>query len=97
MGCNSDPTGLIRYERHQGHVARALNGRAELALVSRAGPACAPRQDLAALRDELLELGGALVVDTGGLLYAEGAHLATGLLEFIARPPAWWHWHFVIS
>jgi len=64
------PRGAAR-ERHQRNVARALDGHAEPALVPRANSGHAPRQNLAALLDELRKNVGSLVVDEVHLLDAE--------------------------
>src|SRR5215831_14726129 len=62
----------VRQERQ---VPRALDGRGELALVARAVPADAPRDDLAALRQEDSQRLRVLVVDVELFVRAEAAHL----------------------
>src|ERR1044072_80040 len=61
----------VRGEREQRRDARALDRVLELALVQRAGSGDAARQDLPALRDELLQHLHVLVVDVLELLDAE--------------------------
>src|SRR5512134_3439390 len=56
--------------------AGALHRLRDLALVLRAVAADAPRDDLAALGEEVLQLALVLVVDLEGLVGAEAAHLA---------------------
>ena len=58
-------------ERDDGQVPRALDGLRQLALMDRADSADPPRQDLAALGDEVGEQLSVLVVDVGDLLGAE--------------------------
>ena len=62
-------------EGQQRDVARALNGHAQPALVTRADAGHAPRQNLAAFLNELRENVGALVVDEVHPLDAKLAHL----------------------
>src|SRR5579863_8142918 len=74
----------------QGDVARALDGFAEPALVARANTGHAPRQNLAALLDELRKNVRALVVDEVHLLDAKLADfLFAEILALAARTPAW--------
>ena len=76
-------------ERQQGDIASALDSHAQPALVARANSGHAPRQNLAALLDELREDVRALVVDEVHLLDAELADfLLTEILPFAARPAA---------
>src|SRR6266536_2890429 len=63
----------VRQDRQH---ARALDGGRDLALVERAVAAVPPRDDLAALGQEVLELPLVLVVDLERLVGAEAAHLA---------------------
>src|SRR5262245_17076151 len=67
---------LVRHVRDQRDLARALDRRLQLALVHRAGARDAPRQDLAALRDERADQLDVLVVDVVDLVRAELADLA---------------------
>src|SRR5712692_938856 len=60
----------------QRQVAAALDGGRHLALVARAVSRDAPRDDLAPLGDEVLEVGRVLVVDLEVLVGAVAAHLA---------------------
>src|SRR5215212_9785907 len=59
----------------QRHLTAVLDGDGDVALVLRAVAGHAPRADLAAVGDELAQQVGVFVVDGGGLLLAEGAHL----------------------
>src|SRR5262245_15024721 len=67
---------LVRDVRDQRDLARALDRRLQLTLVHRAGARDAPRQDLAALRDERADQLDVLVVDVVDLVRAELADLA---------------------
>jgi hypothetical protein len=71
-------------KRQQGDVARALDGYAEPALVTRANSGHAPRQNLAAFLDELREDVRALIVDEVHLLDAKFADFL--LAEVLALP-----------
>src|SRR5712664_2167085 len=62
--------------REQRHVAAALDGGGHLALVPGAVPRDAARDDLAPFGDEVLELGGVLVIHLEALVGAVPAHLA---------------------
>jgi hypothetical protein len=76
-------------ERQQGDVARALDGDAEPALVTRADAGHAARENFAAFLDELRKNVGAFVVDEVHLLDAELADfLFAEILAFAARTPA---------
>jgi hypothetical protein len=76
-------------ERKQGDVARALNGDAEPALVARANSGHTPRQNLAALLNELRKNVRAFVVDEVHLLDAKLADfLLAEILAFATRPAA---------
>src|SRR6266536_1250225 len=70
--------------RQDGEHARALDGGGDLALVQRAVAADPPRDDLAALGEEVLELALVLVVDLQRLVGTEAADLAPAE----AAPPA---------
>jgi hypothetical protein len=73
----------------QGDVARALDGHAEPALVARANSGHAPRQNLAALLNELRKNIRTLVVDEVHLLDAELADfLFAEILALSARTAA---------
>src|SRR4030081_3521497 len=77
--------------REQRHVAAALDGGGHLALVAGAVPRDAARHDLAPLGDEVLELGGVLVVHLQGLVGAVPAHLApaeSAAAALLAHPAA---------
>src|SRR5579864_9403872 len=63
-------------ERHQRDHARALDRRRHLALMRGAVAADAPRNDLAAVGDEVLQRLRILVIDRDILVGAEAAHLA---------------------
>src|SRR5262249_37132621 len=63
-------------ERHEGDHARALDGERHLALVLGAVAADPPRDDLAAVGDEVLQRLRVLVVDHHLLVGAEAADLA---------------------
>src|SRR5439155_10702410 len=63
-------------ERHQRDHARALDGDADLALVLRAIARDAPRDDLAAIGDEVFEGLRIFVIDIDVLIGAEPANLA---------------------
>src|SRR5262249_15720551 len=76
--------GLVRRVRQQGDGAGTLDRRLQLALVQRAGPRDAPRQDLAAIGDEGLEKLDVLPVHVLELLRAELADLAASDEELLA-------------
>src|SRR5512140_1085412 len=78
------PLHLAHGVGQHGEHARPLDRGGDLALVLRAVPADAPRDDLAALGQEVLELPLVLVVDLQVLVGAEPADLATAE----AAPPA---------
>src|SRR5215471_10006122 len=63
-------------ERHERDHPCPVDGRRDLALVLGAVPRQAPRHQLAAIGDEVLEEAGVLVIDLEGLVRAELAHLA---------------------
>src|SRR5215475_9567935 len=67
--------------RQQRHLAGVLDRRGDVALVLRAVAGDPPRTDLAAVRDELPQQPGVLVVDPGHLLLAEKAHLLLWLAD----------------
>src|SRR5256885_2526283 len=67
---------LHQGEGKEGDDARALDGGSDLALVLGAVPRDAPRDDLPALGDEVLQLGAVLVVDFEVLVGAVAADLA---------------------
>src|SRR3974390_2519504 len=69
--------------RQQGHIARALDRRRQLALVMRARARDPGRDDLAVLTDEVLQQIDILVVDPLDLLRGEAAELAA--LEQLLR------------
>src|SRR5437868_486530 len=62
-------------ERHERDHARTLHGRGDLALVLRAVPRDAARDDLPAVRDEVLQRLRVLVIDTHVRVGAEAADL----------------------
>src|SRR5512140_2505504 len=70
------PLHLAHGVGQDGEHARPLHRGRDLALVLRAAPADAPRDDLAALGEEVLELALVLVVDLQSLVGAEPADLA---------------------
>jgi hypothetical protein len=77
-------------ERQQGDVASALDGHAEPSLVTRADAGHAPRQNLAALLNELREDVRALVVDEIHLLDTKLADfLLAEILALATRASAW--------
>jgi hypothetical protein len=84
-------------ERQQGDVARALDGDAEPALMTRADAGHTARKNLAALLDELRKNVGALVVDEihlfdtklADFLFAEILALAARAAAGAARTSAW--------
>src|SRR5437879_12643410 len=61
-------------ERQERDVARALDGQGHLALMARAVPADATRDDLPAPADEVLERLRILVIDDHSLIRAVLAH-----------------------
>src|ERR1041385_7186695 len=73
----------IRGERKQRRDARALDRVLKLALMQRAGPGDAARQDLPALRDELLQHLHVLVIDVLELLDAELADALAAVEELL--------------
>src|SRR6185369_17353783 len=74
---------LIRGERKQRGDARAFDRALQLALMKRAGAGDAARQDLPALRDELLQHLHVLVVDVFELLDAELADALAAIEELL--------------
>src|SRR5450756_588712 len=70
--------GDVRDERH---LASALDGRGELALVAPAGAGDARRLDLASVADEAAQRGEVLVIDLVDLLFAEVAETPAGGVE----------------
>src|SRR5688572_16196950 len=66
---------LFAHVRQEGYVLRPLDGRGELALVLRAVPRGAAREQLAPRGDEGAQDGDRLVVDLADLLRAETADL----------------------
>src|ERR1043165_3443617 len=74
---------LVRRERQQRGDARALDRVLQLPLVQRARPGDAPRKDLPALRDELLQRLQVLVVDVLDLLHAELADALAAVEELL--------------
>src|SRR3712207_4318202 len=64
------------YIGQEGHVSGALDGGAEAALVTGAGPGLAARFDLAALGEVAAQARHVLVIDLLHAVYAEGAYLA---------------------
>src|SRR4051812_2910765 len=73
----------VRGERQQRGDARAPDRVLQLALVQRARAGDAPRKDLAALGDELLQRLQVLVVDVLDLLYAELADALAAVEELL--------------
>src|SRR5450759_2750616 len=67
--------------RDEGHLASALDGRGELALVAPAGAGDARRLDLASVADEAAQRGEVLVIDLVDLLFAEVAEATAGGIE----------------
>src|SRR5688500_12035767 len=72
-GLGAEVLGCVR---EQGHVAGALQGDRQLALVAGAGAGLAARLDLGPLREVAAEAVDLLVVDERGLVGAERADLA---------------------
>src|SRR5665648_122075 len=70
--------GDVRDERH---LAGALDGRGELALMAPAGAGDARRLDLASVADEAAQRGEVLVIDLVDLLFAEVAEATAGGIE----------------
>src|SRR4029453_15108376 len=61
--------------RQQGHLASVLDGDGDVALMLHAVPGHPAGADLAAVRDELAQKRGVLVVDVWALVLAEAADL----------------------
>ena len=76
---------LVAYIRHQGHMARALDGHRQLALMEGAGACDAAGNDLRALGHIFAQAGNIFVVDVLDAVYAEAANL---LAAAALRPAA---------
>src|SRR4029077_14974044 len=66
----------VRHVRHEGELARPLDGAGDLALMATAGTGDPARADLAPLGDEPPQRARVLVVDLLDLVLAEQAGLA---------------------
>src|SRR5829696_7150279 len=75
------PSASGRRVRQQGHLTRVLDGARVLTLLLRADASHPASADLAAIRDELAQQRGVLVVDVGDPLLVERVHLLLRLAK----------------